>query len=156
MARRIVLRAVILSCAMSLSVLDDILKTAPAEDQIVLDKYPQLRASMERLENDLKTLAPFAQYGMDMQDWRQQNWDEESNMTKAEKALTEELATVHAQLMAAEATRSIRQTAIIWASVLLLVATVLYPPGLRRHARSWLRRGVSLVLRFTRRQVLCG
>jgi hypothetical protein len=82
---------------------DEILKTIPEADQAVLNRYPALKASMVKLEDDLATVAPFAQYGMQMQDWSKQNWDEQAGMTRAEKQLRDELTAAQAKLATAGA-----------------------------------------------------
>jgi uncharacterized protein (DUF3084 family) len=85
---------------------DEILKTASAEDQAVLNKYPQLKASMEQLEGDVAKLTPYAQYGAQWRDWERQNWDAEAGMTKREKELADELAAAQERLTSAQTSGS--------------------------------------------------
>jgi hypothetical protein len=82
-----------------MGVFDDTLKAATAEDQAIFDKYPQLKASVEELESDLGIVARFAGQWVD---WQNQNWDADAGMTRAEKALREELAATNAKLAAFE------------------------------------------------------
>ena len=82
---------------------DDFLAAVPEADRSILNKYPNLRAGVDKFESDLATIAPFAQYGMQMQDWSKQNWDEQAGMTKAEKQLRDELTAAQAKLATAGA-----------------------------------------------------
>jgi hypothetical protein len=83
-----------------MGVFDDILKSAPAEDRAIFDKYPQLKASVGKLESDLGIVARFAGQWVD---WQNQNWDADAGMTWAEKALREELAAANGKLAALKA-----------------------------------------------------
>jgi hypothetical protein len=78
-----------------MSIFDDIIKAAPAEDRAVLDKYPTLRASMEKLEGDLGSVSKYAGEWMS---WQNRNWDPDRNMTRAEAALRDELDAANARL----------------------------------------------------------
>lgn len=78
-----------------MSVIDDILQCIEAEDQRLFDKYPQIKATIEKLEANLQVLAGYAD---EWTDWRNQNWDAEAGMTRAERQLRELLAASHARL----------------------------------------------------------
>lgn len=78
-----------------MAVFDDVLLAAPAEDRAVFDKYPQLKAFIDKSETDLGIVAQFAGQWMN---WQEQNWDAEAGMTKAERALRDELAEARADL----------------------------------------------------------
>jgi hypothetical protein len=80
-----------------MSIFDDILSAAPAEDQTVFNRYPQLRQSVEKMEADLGTVS---QYAGKWVDWQKDNWDAEAGMTRAEKTLRDELTAAQAKLTA--------------------------------------------------------
>ncbi len=85
-----------------MSFFDDFLansKVTP-EDKAVLDRYPDLRASTEKMEQDLGSVSRFAGEWVS---WQNQNWDAQANMTNAEKQLRADLADVQAKLTAATA-----------------------------------------------------
>ena len=80
-----------------MSIFDDILSAAPAEDQTVFNRYPQLKQAVEKMESDLGTVS---QYAGRWVDWQKENWDAEAGATKAEKALKDELAAAQIKLAA--------------------------------------------------------
>lgn len=80
-----------------MSFFDEFLKKVPADDQAVLNKYPELKASVEKLETDYNT---YARYAGEWVDWQQQYWDAEAGMTKREKALQDELTAAQARINA--------------------------------------------------------
>jgi hypothetical protein len=135
-----------------MGILDDILKAAPAEDHAILDKYPQLKTSVEKLETDLGTYSRFAGEWLN---WKDQNWDAAAGMTKvekalrgeldaanaklasitnAEKALREELVATNAKLgesdapFTAEGTLRSQRAVVIWLAVAAIVLATVFPP----------------------------
>lgn len=64
-----------------MSIFDNIIKDIPQEERAILEKYPQLKNTIEDLER--KTAAWNA--------WAEENWDREANATKAEVALKAQL-----------------------------------------------------------------
>ena len=68
-----------------------------AEDRAIFEKYPELRASTAKMEEDLGTVS---QYAGKWVDWQGQNWDAEAGMTRAEKALRDELTAANVKLQA--------------------------------------------------------
>ena len=76
------------------SVFEEILKGVTAEDKAVIDRHPELASAVAKLEKDL---AGVSQYASGWVDWQKQNWDPDSGMTKAEKALREQLAEAEAR-----------------------------------------------------------
>ena len=68
-----------------------------AEDRAIFDKYPELRSSTEKMEQDLGTVSKYAGQWVD---WQGQNWDAEAGMTKAEKTLRDELTAANVKLQA--------------------------------------------------------
>jgi hypothetical protein len=89
-----------------MSFFDDFLKTVPAADQEVLNRYPTLKASTEQMERDVQLLAPHAQRAIEWDKWRDAQWDEHAGMTVVEKGLRTELAAAQARLNAGIGTRS--------------------------------------------------
>lgn len=81
-----------------MGVFDDILKAVPAEDQAVLNMYPQLKASVEKMETELSTVSRFAG---DWLNWSKENWDADAGMTKRERQLQQELEDAQGRLAAA-------------------------------------------------------
>jgi hypothetical protein len=80
-----------------MGVFDQLIANVDPADKAIFDKYPELKASVERLASDLSSVA---QYAGEWLNWKNQNWDEEAGMTKAEKALHNELAAANARLAA--------------------------------------------------------
>ena len=76
-----------------MSVFDDLLKSIPEEDRAILDKHPELKTTVEKLEGAV------TQYGT----WYQDNWDKEHGMTKSEYAVRQEASALQAKLDAASA-----------------------------------------------------
>jgi len=85
-----------------MSAFDDILSNAnmTAEDRAVIDKYPALKASVEKMETDLGNVARYAGGWVN---WQRDNWDTDAGMTRAEKSLRAELEASNARLAAANA-----------------------------------------------------
>lgn len=80
-----------------MSIFDEILSAAPAEDQTVFNRYPQLRQSVEKMESDLGAVSRYAGQWVD---WQKDNWDADAGMTRAEKTLRDELTAAQAKLTA--------------------------------------------------------
>jgi hypothetical protein len=80
-----------------MGVFDDILRAAPAEDQAIFNKYPQLKTATEKLENDYASASRFAGEWVN---WQQKYWDADHGMTREEKRLSDELAAAQARLSA--------------------------------------------------------
>jgi hypothetical protein len=76
---------------------DQFLAKVTPEDKAVLDRYPELQASVSKMEADLGTIS---KYAGDWVNWQNQNWDSEANMTKAEKTLRDELQAANVKLQA--------------------------------------------------------
>jgi hypothetical protein len=83
-----------------MSFFDEFLKTVPAADQEVLNRYPALKASTEQMERDIQVLAPHAKTGIEWESWKTKNWDDTAGMTRAEKELRSELAAAQARVTA--------------------------------------------------------
>jgi len=99
------------------SFFDDFLKTVPAADQEVLNRYPGLKTSTEQMERDIQILAPHAQKAIEWDKWSSGytdeygqrhpgNWDAQANMTVAERDLRAELAAAQARLNSGTGTRT--------------------------------------------------
>jgi hypothetical protein len=86
-----------------MSFFDDLLKRVTTEDQTILNKYPELKTSVEQLEQERNQAA---RYAGEWTNWQQQNWDATNGMTKAEVALRNELASAQSRLEAAAAAGS--------------------------------------------------
>jgi hypothetical protein len=78
---------------------DDIIKAVPAEDRAVLDKYPQLKQSMDQLET---RLGQVAQYADQWASWAERNWDPDANMTRAERTLRTQIEELNQQIETAQ------------------------------------------------------
>jgi hypothetical protein len=78
-----------------MGVFDTILAKATPEDRAVLDRYPELQASVAKLEQDLGTVS---RYAGEWVGWQKENWDADAGMTKAERALRDELAAAQARV----------------------------------------------------------
>lgn len=78
-----------------MSFFDEFLSRVPATDRVVLDRHPDLRASIDKMESDLGTVS---KYAGEWARWQDQNWDGQAGMTKAEKILREELATAQERI----------------------------------------------------------
>lgn len=77
---------------------DDILAKVTAEDRAILDKYPELKASM----NDLETkLGEVSRYAGSWIDWQNKNWNSDLGMTNAEAELRSRLADAETRAAAA-------------------------------------------------------
>ncbi len=81
-----------------MAIFDEILQKVSAEDQAVLARYPDLKASMEKLENDLGTVSRFAGEWVN---WQKEHWDDEAGMTKAEKYWRDQATAAQAKLESA-------------------------------------------------------
>lgn len=73
---------------------DTFLAKVSAEDKAILDKYPELKASVDNLETQLGQAQT---YGQRWQQWSQENWDPQAGMTVAERELREQLAAMQAR-----------------------------------------------------------
>lgn len=80
-----------------MSFFDDFLARVPAEDQAILNKYPELKASVLKMETDLDTTARYAGGWVN---WQKENWDPQAGMTKREKELLGEINALNASLAA--------------------------------------------------------
>ena len=80
-----------------MGVFDEILARVAPEDRAVLAKYPDLQASITKMENDLGAVSNYATKWVN---WQNDNWDSQSGMTRAEKALRDELESAQAKLSA--------------------------------------------------------
>lgn len=74
-----------------MSVFEDLIKGIPAEDRAILDKHPDLKNTMEALEEGGSRYAT----------WYANNWDREHDMTKSEFAARQELEELRQKLEAA-------------------------------------------------------
>jgi hypothetical protein len=79
---------------------DEFLAKVPAEDKAVFDRHPELRASVSKMEEDLGTVS---RYAGEWVNWQKTNWDSDAQMTRAEKALRDELASAQSRLTAGTA-----------------------------------------------------
>lgn len=77
---------------------DEILAKVSSEDRAVLDKYPELKSSMNDLENKLGEVSRYAGSWID---WQNKNWNPELGMTNAEAELRTRLADAEARATAA-------------------------------------------------------
>jgi hypothetical protein len=82
---------------LTVSFFDEFLAKVPTEDQAVLKKYPELQASVAKMESDLATTANFAGSWVN---WQKENWDPQAGMTKVEKQLRADLDAAQARLAA--------------------------------------------------------
>lgn len=82
-----------------MSIWDEMIKAVPVEDRTALDRYPQLKASMDQLEVASAQLAANKQQ---WDKWVSENWDPTTNTTRREAALLNELATVNAKVVELE------------------------------------------------------
>jgi len=76
-----------------MGIFEEILAKAEDSDRAVLEKYPELKQSMEKLENA----------AVDYAKWYAANWDEEHGMTRGEWAARQQLQELQARLEALEA-----------------------------------------------------
>lgn len=82
-----------------MGVFDEILQKVSEEDRAVLNKYPDLKATVETLEQEYGKLA---QYANQWTNWADNNWDSEAGMTRAEKELRDEIERLSAEIEAAK------------------------------------------------------
>jgi hypothetical protein len=76
-----------------MAIFDEIVKGIDASDRAVLDKYPQLKQSVDGIEAQARD---FDQRLKSWEQWRASNWDENANATRREVELQAELAAARA------------------------------------------------------------
>lgn len=74
-----------------MSIFDDLIKNVPAEDRTILDKYPDLKTTVDALEEGGRKYAT----------WYANNWDREHDMTKSEFAARQEAEELRKKIEAA-------------------------------------------------------
>lgn len=74
---------------------DTFLAKVDQADKAVLDRYPELRASVDKMEADFAKSTQFNQAWLD---WQKDNWDAQAGTTRAEKAMSDELAAMQAMV----------------------------------------------------------
>jgi len=76
-----------------MAIFDEIVKGIDAADKAVLDKYPQLKQSVDNVEAQARD---YDQRLKSWEQWRASNWDENANATRREVELQAELAAAKA------------------------------------------------------------
>jgi hypothetical protein len=84
-----------------MGVFEDIIAGSTPEDRAVIERHPQLKASIAQLEADRAAMAPYAAKVAAWDEWQAKNWNQEAEMTNREKALSDKVAEQETRLAAA-------------------------------------------------------